>query len=240
MTLTAVAAVGPSSRAGQETARASGPAASSSTPITPRRPPSPRSIRSRSNSRAPGAARSIPTSSGSIARRSAPRTALRTSPSSTAAPDAGSAFAGWGGDARTRDGADLYGHAGPGAQRRREPRCGGPCARRDPPRRRRGGSRDPDDRCGSMCGANLRQATVVVLTATPILGATFIGWGSDCSGTGVCQLTMDGDHGSRRRSSRLPGHRVAGRRRRRQRHRRDPNRIVCGAAAPRATSRARS
>ncbi len=115
----------------------------------------------------------------------------------TATPDAGSAFAGWGGDcadagsaptcevtmsqARTVDaifiavdhdlGVTLLGD-GAGEV-----------------------TSAPDGiDCGGTCSAHLRQATTVVLTATPILGATFMGWGGDCSGAGVCRLTMDGDH----------------------------------------------
>jgi YVTN family beta-propeller protein len=34
--------------------------------------------------------------------------------------------------------------------------------------------------------------TVVNLTATPAAGSQFSGWSEDCSGTGACQVTMDG------------------------------------------------
>ncbi len=46
--------------------------------------------------------------------------------------------------------------------------------------------------CGTVCQANFAEGTVVTLTATPDTGFTFVGWaGEGCSGTGVCQVTMD-------------------------------------------------
>jgi uncharacterized repeat protein (TIGR02543 family) len=44
--------------------------------------------------------------------------------------------------------------------------------------------------CGSACAADFT-ATPVVLTATPDTGATFAGWGGDCTGTGTCSLDLD-------------------------------------------------
>jgi hypothetical protein len=35
--------------------------------------------------------------------------------------------------------------------------------------------------------------TQVTLTATPVTGSVFTGWSGDCTGTGTCALTMDGD-----------------------------------------------
>ena len=45
--------------------------------------------------------------------------------------------------------------------------------------------------CGTVCSANIPNATVVHLTATPAAGNVFGGWGGDCTGTGPCQVTMD-------------------------------------------------
>lgn len=46
--------------------------------------------------------------------------------------------------------------------------------------------------CPSTCGYSFTSGTVVTLTETPILGATFTGWsGAGCSGTGTtCSVTM--------------------------------------------------
>ncbi|HEY2121868.1 MAG TPA: dockerin type I domain-containing protein, partial [Candidatus Acidoferrum sp.] len=40
------------------------------------------------------------------------------------------------------------------------------------------------------CSANYNSGTVVTLTATPSSPSTFAGWGSPCSGTGSCSVTM--------------------------------------------------
>ena len=46
--------------------------------------------------------------------------------------------------------------------------------------------------CGAACAVSFGSATVVSLSATSDIGATFAGWGGDgCSGTGACVLTMD-------------------------------------------------
>jgi hypothetical protein len=50
--------------------------------------------------------------------------------------------------------------------------------------------------CGLLCGnaaASFPSGTVVTLTAQAILTASFTGWRGDCSGSGVCVVTMDGD-----------------------------------------------
>jgi PKD repeat protein len=45
--------------------------------------------------------------------------------------------------------------------------------------------------CGYSCDAAFDAGTVVTLTATPDAGSLFAGWSGDCSGTGICQVTMD-------------------------------------------------
>lgn len=44
--------------------------------------------------------------------------------------------------------------------------------------------------CGGDCTENYVDGTLVTLTATPVAGAAFTGWGGDCSGTDPCQVTM--------------------------------------------------
>jgi endonuclease/exonuclease/phosphatase family metal-dependent hydrolase len=45
--------------------------------------------------------------------------------------------------------------------------------------------------CGGTCSANFNEGTLVTLSAAAAAGSTFTGWsGSDCSGTGTCQVTM--------------------------------------------------
>jgi uncharacterized delta-60 repeat protein len=45
--------------------------------------------------------------------------------------------------------------------------------------------------CGSTCAGEFAVSSLVTLTATPTVGA-FTGWSGACSGTGTCQVTMDG------------------------------------------------
>ncbi len=47
--------------------------------------------------------------------------------------------------------------------------------------------------CGSDCGENFQQGSVVTLTATPGSGFIFQGWGGDCTGTASCLVTMSAD-----------------------------------------------
>jgi hypothetical protein len=46
--------------------------------------------------------------------------------------------------------------------------------------------------CGASCSAMFGAGTTVVLTASPISGATFAGWSGACSGTGTCSVSMSG------------------------------------------------
>ncbi|MCB0052496.1 MAG: hypothetical protein KDE24_23465, partial [Caldilinea sp.] len=47
--------------------------------------------------------------------------------------------------------------------------------------------------CGATCTANYDSNTLVTLDAVSALGSTFSGWsGEGCTGTGTCQVTMDG------------------------------------------------
>jgi hypothetical protein len=45
--------------------------------------------------------------------------------------------------------------------------------------------------CGSTCSASFAAGTQVALGATPATGSSFTGWGGACSGTGICQVTMN-------------------------------------------------
>jgi endoglucanase len=52
-------------------------------------------------------------------------------------------------------------------------------------------STPPGIQCGADCSEVYLPDTTVTLTATPVAGSLFGGWfGSDCSGTGPCTLTM--------------------------------------------------
>ncbi|MCU0619988.1 MAG: InlB B-repeat-containing protein [Gemmatimonadales bacterium] len=46
--------------------------------------------------------------------------------------------------------------------------------------------------CGSTCQASFDAGTAVTLTATPGSNYAFAGWGGACSGTGACNVTMNG------------------------------------------------
>ena len=48
--------------------------------------------------------------------------------------------------------------------------------------------------CGLDCSEPYSAGSSVTLTASPDPGSLFSGWSGDCSGTGACILTMDGDH----------------------------------------------
>jgi hypothetical protein len=45
--------------------------------------------------------------------------------------------------------------------------------------------------CPTTCTAIFPAGTQVVLTATPMSGSSFTGWGGACTGTGTCILTMN-------------------------------------------------
>jgi Divergent InlB B-repeat domain len=48
--------------------------------------------------------------------------------------------------------------------------------------------------CGTICSHDFEEGTAVVLSADPAPGSTFAGWsGGGCSGTGRCQLAVNGD-----------------------------------------------
>src|SRR5579863_7356011 len=44
--------------------------------------------------------------------------------------------------------------------------------------------------CGKACTANFTSGTQVTLTASPATNSFFAGWSGDCSGTGVCKVTV--------------------------------------------------
>jgi hypothetical protein len=49
--------------------------------------------------------------------------------------------------------------------------------------------------CGSSCSASFDYNTLVTLSASAGTGSSFSGWSGACSGTGSCQVTMDGAKG---------------------------------------------
>lgn len=48
--------------------------------------------------------------------------------------------------------------------------------------------------CGEICSTSLKPGETVTLAATPTPGSTFLGWsGAGCSGTGICEVSMNSD-----------------------------------------------
>lgn len=47
--------------------------------------------------------------------------------------------------------------------------------------------------CGSVCEASFPEDETVSLNFSTAPGSSFVGWGGDCSGSGICQLMVDGD-----------------------------------------------
>jgi hypothetical protein len=45
--------------------------------------------------------------------------------------------------------------------------------------------------CGATCTSSFNQGASITLTATPAAGSSFTGWGSACTGTATCVVTMD-------------------------------------------------
>ncbi len=49
--------------------------------------------------------------------------------------------------------------------------------------------------CNLSCTANFPLGSTVTLTVAPVTGSQFNGWSGACSGTGACQLSLNGDKG---------------------------------------------
>lgn len=52
-------------------------------------------------------------------------------------------------------------------------------------------SNPPGIECGATCSAKFEVGQTLTLTATPAAGSRFTGWGGDCTGNGVCAVTMN-------------------------------------------------
>ena len=53
-------------------------------------------------------------------------------------------------------------------------------------------SNPPGINCGNTCTFDFNTGTPVTLTANPDTGQTFSGWSGGCTGTGICQVIMNG------------------------------------------------
>jgi hypothetical protein len=47
--------------------------------------------------------------------------------------------------------------------------------------------------CGTACAAEVVKGSTLLLSAAPDPNSVFVGWNGDCTGTGPCTLTMDGE-----------------------------------------------
>ncbi len=62
--------------------------------------------------------------------------------------------------------------------------------------------------CGSTCRASFSSGTAVTLSAAAGIGHTFSGWTGACTGTGACNVTMDGDKSAAAFFTELPKYAV--------------------------------
>jgi hypothetical protein len=116
----------------------------------------------------------------------------------TAQPDAGSIFVGWGGACSGAGGCSVTMNAAQAVSARFDPGTFTLNVGKTPLTSILGSvtSSPPGINCGLLCAgaaATFPSGTVVTLTATSGLLASFSGWSGDCAGTGACVLTMDGN-----------------------------------------------
>lgn len=120
-----------------------------------------------------------------------------TSVTLTAAPGAGSTFAGWSGDcsgtgtcqvtmSQARSVTATFANSPPVQRTLTVARSGTGSGTAT--------SNPAGINCGSTCSAQFNGGTQVILTASAASGSTFTGWsGGGCSGTGTCRVTMSAD-----------------------------------------------
>lgn len=109
----------------------------------------------------------------------------------TATPDSGSTFVGWSGDCSGTGSCTLAMHA---------PRQVTAQFNAGPPQTLTVGksgsgfgfvsSSPAGISCGIQCSASFSGGSTVTLQAAPLEGSSFTGWSGDCSGAGVCTVTM--------------------------------------------------